>query len=85
MWTLKHGAALRQAYPQPWQRIEAFRMLLSASGKSWTVLDKLPTNAAKRLDIEALLRDIWGNLGAVMGEYSHLRTICLEEADQRLA
>lgn len=56
MWTLKHGAALRQAYPKPWQRIEAFRMLLTASGKSWPVLDQLPTNAANRLDIEALLK-----------------------------
>ncbi|WP_193366983.1 S8/S53 family peptidase [Pelagibius marinus] len=56
MWILKHGAALRQAYPQPWQRIEAFRMLLTASGRSLPILDKLATNAARRLDIEALLK-----------------------------
>ncbi len=57
MWLLKHGAnALRQAYPQPWQRIEAFRMLLGASGKPVPFKEKLPTNAAKRLDIEALLQ-----------------------------
>lgn len=57
MWVRLHGAAaLRQAYPLGWQRIEAFRMLLNASGKSAPFLDRLPTNAAKRLDIEALLQ-----------------------------
>lgn len=36
-------------------------------------------------EIEQLLRDIWGNLGAIIAEYPHLGTICDSEADQRLA
>ena len=27
LWLAHHGAALQTAYPQPWQRIEAFRTL----------------------------------------------------------
>ena len=36
-------------------------------------------------DIDELVRDLWGNLGAVLAEYPHLDTICHREAEQRLA
>ncbi len=35
-------------------------------------------------EIEKLLQDIWGNLGAIIAEYPHLGAICNSEADQRL-
>ena len=36
------------------------------------------------LDIDELVRDIWGNLGSILAEYPHLGTICHREAEQRL-
>ncbi len=35
-------------------------------------------------EVEQLARGVWGNLGAVIGEYPHLETICAHEADSRL-
>lgn len=35
-------------------------------------------------ELERLLIAIWGNVGAVMAEYSHLNTICVRQADERL-
>ena len=35
-------------------------------------------------DIDELVRDIWGNLGAILAEYPHLGTICHRQAEQRL-
>ena len=35
-------------------------------------------------EIDSLLRQIWGNAGAVFAEYAHLKTICNREADERL-
>ncbi|MGI9321500.1 MAG: lysophospholipid acyltransferase family protein [Thiogranum sp.] len=34
--------------------------------------------------IDALVRDIWGNLGSILAEYPHLGTICHREAEQRV-
>jgi KDO2-lipid IV(A) lauroyltransferase len=34
--------------------------------------------------IEALVREAWGNLGAVLAEYAHLPTICGAEAQDRI-
>jgi Kdo2-lipid IVA lauroyltransferase/acyltransferase len=36
-----------------------------------------------REEIESLTRDVWGNFGALLAEFPHLRTIC-EEAEQRI-
>jgi len=36
------------------------------------------------LEIAALVRDVWGNMGSVLAEYGHLETICHREAEQRL-
>lgn len=35
-------------------------------------------------EIEALIPEIWGNLGAILAEYPHLGTICCSEAESRL-
>ncbi len=35
-------------------------------------------------EVESLARRVWGNLGAVLGEYPHLGTICVREAEERL-
>jgi KDO2-lipid IV(A) lauroyltransferase len=35
-------------------------------------------------EIEALIREIWGNLGAVLAEYPHLRTYAAAEESERL-
>ena len=35
-------------------------------------------------EADALLRDIWGNIGSVVAEYAHLETICGREAEERL-
>jgi KDO2-lipid IV(A) lauroyltransferase len=40
--------------------------------------DRTPT------EIEGLVREAWGNTGAVLAEYPHLETICRREADSRL-
>lgn len=32
---------------------------------------------------QALLREIWGNTGAVLAEYPHLKTLCQREFDER--
>ena len=37
-----------------------------------------------RDEVEELARQVWGNIGAVVGEYPHLETICAREADQRM-
>ncbi len=34
-------------------------------------------------EIDSLVREIWGNLGAVLAEFPHLETICGREADRR--
>jgi KDO2-lipid IV(A) lauroyltransferase len=41
-----------------------------------------PDKTAAELD--ALSRQIWGNLGAVLAEYPHLEDICGREAEQRI-
>jgi len=35
-------------------------------------------------ELERLVVAVWGNVGAVMAEYSHLKTICVRQADERL-
>jgi len=41
-----------------------------------------PEKSAAEVDV--LVREIWGNLGAVLTEFPHLETICGREADRRL-
>jgi KDO2-lipid IV(A) lauroyltransferase len=41
-----------------------------------------PEKSAQELD--ELLREIWGNMGAILAEYPHLETICRREAAERL-
>jgi KDO2-lipid IV(A) lauroyltransferase len=36
------------------------------------------------VEIDTLVRDIWGNLGAVLAEYPHLREICTGAGEDRL-
>ena len=57
MWLVFHDEALDTAYPEPWQRVEAFRTLiaktsLSLKGTYW------PTKSPKKgiVNIEALLK-----------------------------
>jgi subtilisin family serine protease len=54
MWLLRHGAALDSAYPEPWQRVEAFRGLLRATRRP--INGAPPANGSGVLDIEALLK-----------------------------
>ena len=35
-------------------------------------------------EIEVLAREIWGNFGAVLAEYPHMKTMCSQEAQQRI-
>lgn len=35
-------------------------------------------------ELERLATAVWGNVGAAMAEYGHLKTICVREADERL-
>jgi KDO2-lipid IV(A) lauroyltransferase len=35
-------------------------------------------------ELEQLVIAVWGNVGAVMAEYSHLKTICVRQADERI-
>ncbi len=35
-------------------------------------------------ELNALIREIWGNFGAVLAEYPHLKNICNHEAEQRI-
>jgi KDO2-lipid IV(A) lauroyltransferase len=35
-------------------------------------------------ELERLVIAIWGNVGAVLAEYSHLKTICVRQVDERL-
>ena len=35
-------------------------------------------------EIDALIKDIWGNLGAVVAEFPHLTRICGAESDERI-
>jgi KDO2-lipid IV(A) lauroyltransferase len=35
-------------------------------------------------ELERLATFVWGNVGAAMAEYGHLKTICVREADERL-
>ena len=54
LWLAHHGAALDAAYPQPWQRIEAFRTLAARTARvpsGWNA----GAFGAGILDIEALL------------------------------
>ncbi|MDO9285555.1 MAG: S8/S53 family peptidase [Aquabacterium sp.] len=55
LWLAHHGAALQAAYPQPWQRIEAFR---TAARQTARVPDGWNPGAfgSGILDIEALLK-----------------------------
>jgi subtilisin family serine protease len=54
MWLAFHGDALDDAYPEPWQRIEAFRTLIKST--SQPVAGDYPVhNGTGILDIEALL------------------------------
>lgn len=55
MWLRKHGAAIRQTYRKPWQRIEAFRVALSMGGRTLPFKSP-PTNRAPGLDCNRLLR-----------------------------
>jgi KDO2-lipid IV(A) lauroyltransferase len=41
-----------------------------------------PEKSAGELD--ELVREIWGNMGAILAEYPHLETICRSEGEQRL-
>lgn len=55
MWLLRHGPALDAAYPQPWQRVEAFRALLRSTRRP--INDQAqPANGSGVLDIVALLK-----------------------------
>ena len=35
-------------------------------------------------EIKTLVRELWGNIGAVLAEYAHLGVICGQEADERI-
>ena len=56
MWLVYRREELCRRYPQPWQRIEAFRALLKATGKKLAYRDP-PKTKARILDIEALLKE----------------------------
>ncbi len=54
MWLAYHGDALDDAYPEPWQRIEAFRWLIKSTSQE--VAGDYPVHEGTGiLDIEALL------------------------------
>lgn len=36
------------------------------------------------VELDELVREIWGNMGAILAEYPHLETICRSEAEERL-
>jgi hypothetical protein len=54
LWLAHHGAALDQAYPKPWQRIEAFRTVVQQTARVPPVWN-VGAFGAGILDIEALL------------------------------
>jgi subtilisin family serine protease len=54
MWLVKHRARLDAAYPEPWQRVEAFRRLLRDTRSP--INGAPPANGSGVLDIEALLK-----------------------------
>jgi hypothetical protein len=54
MWLAFHGEALDGAYPEPWQRIEAFRLLIGRTSQPLEG-DYWPTKPRGILDIAALL------------------------------
>ena len=54
MWLRHRAADLERAYGQPWQRVEAFRLLLRQTGRP--LAGEAPRNGTGILDIEALLK-----------------------------
>lgn len=54
MWLRLKGAELDAAYPEPWQRVEAFRLLLKET--AGPINGASPANGSGVLDIERLLR-----------------------------
>ena len=54
MWLRRHGPALAARYAAPWQRVEAFRLLLRQTARP--ISGQAPGNGTGILDIEALLR-----------------------------
>jgi subtilisin family serine protease len=54
MWLVARGAEIAAGYPQPWQRIEAFRLLLQAT--AIPLVGPQLENGTGILNIEALLR-----------------------------
>ncbi|MBQ0932722.1 S8/S53 family peptidase [Ideonella sp. 4Y16] len=55
LWLARHGAALDAAYPQPWQRVEAFRHCARASARV-PALWNAGAFGSGILDLEALLQ-----------------------------
>jgi len=55
MWLAFHGEKIDQAYPKPWQRSEAFRAVLAATGQP-VKGDYWPDPARGILDLEAVLK-----------------------------
>ena len=62
------------------------RLLGPGRKKSQVMRDNLRIAFPDKGDeqIDALVRDVWSNAGAVMAEYPHLKTICRDQADDRL-
>ena len=54
MWLRRHGPELAARYAAPWQRVEAFRLLLRRAARP--ISGQAPGNGTGILDIEALLR-----------------------------
>lgn len=55
MWLAYHGDELDGAYPEPWQRVAAFRQLIGQTGRDLKG-DYWPDNTKGILDIRALLK-----------------------------
>ena len=55
MWLTHHYESLDDAYPEPWQRIEAFRKIIRETGTP-TSGEYQPPEDTKILDIEAVLK-----------------------------
>lgn len=55
MWLAYHGGKLENAYPEPWQRVEAFRKLIGQSGRDLKG-DYWPDKTKGILDASALLK-----------------------------
>ena len=54
MWLRRHGPELAARYADPWQRVEAFRLLLRQTARP--ISGQAPGNGTGILNIEALLR-----------------------------